>query len=213
MADTKISALSSNSTPSTDDALVTVDDPGGSPVTKKTTIAELGVNSNFVMPLCAFVCNSSDVTGSNTTSSQPMFASANDRLTVAASTTYKFELLIHGTNGATTCTKALDFSGGTATFTSIRYMASGQFVAVNTTGTTQSSLHVDTSAATVILATGTTAWFIKAEGIIRVNAGGTFLPQFKFSADPTGTVLIKKDSYIILYPLGSNTVAAAGAWA
>lgn len=47
---------------------------------------------------------------------------------------------------------------------------------------------------------------------MRINAGGTLIPQFAFSADPTGTILIKKDSYMTLTPIGTNTVAAVGAW-
>jgi hypothetical protein len=38
------------------------------------------------------------------------------------------------------------------------------------------------------------------------------VPQFKFSADPTGTILVKKDSYMLLTPVGSNTVAFVGNW-
>ncbi len=59
----------------------------------------------------------------------------------------------------------------------------------------------------------TAAAMIRAKGIVRINAGGTFIPQIKFSADPTGTILCKKDSYILLTPVGSNTVASVGPWA
>jgi len=40
-ADSKISELTENSSPTTDDLLVTVDDPSGTPVTKKATLANL----------------------------------------------------------------------------------------------------------------------------------------------------------------------------
>jgi hypothetical protein len=156
----------------------------------------------------------SDVTGANSASAQPIFAAANDRMTVKAATTYLFELYLDVTNGTTTCTKALDFSGGTATFTAIRYWGIGMAsAAINSTGTGQSTVHVDTTAATVIVATGTTAWFIAARGSFVVNASGTFLPQFKFSADPTGTVLIKRGTYIKLTPIGGANDIATGSWA
>jgi hypothetical protein len=155
----------------------------------------------------------SDVTGANSASAQVIFAAANDRMTVKAATTYLFELFLDVTNGTTTCTKGLDFSGGTATFTAIRYWATSQHVAINTTGTAQSSVHTDTTAATVVLATGTTAWYIYARGSFVVNASGTFVPQFKYSADPTGTVLIKRGTYIKLTPIGGANDIATGSWA
>lgn len=160
-----------------------------------------------------FAVNGADLTGANNTTAQPIFNTAYDTLTVPANTTYYFDLFLSVTNGATTCTKALDLNDGTATFTAIRYSAVGQNVALNTTGTTQSSLHVDTAANTVVLATGTTSWWIRATGIIRFNGGGTFIPKFTFSADPTGTVLIKRESYLVMVPLGTDTVTSAGIWA
>jgi hypothetical protein len=160
-----------------------------------------------------FAINGADLTGTNGTGSQPIFNTAYDTLTVPANTTYYFELFLSVTNGTTTCTKALDFDDGTATFTAIRYSAVGQNVAVNTTGTAQSSTHVDTAASTVVLATGTTSWWIRATGIIRFNAGGTFIPKFAFSAAPGTTVLIKRESYLLMVPLGSDTVTSAGPWA
>ena len=41
MADSKISALTSLTTPTTDDLIAIVDDPGGTPITKKCTLANL----------------------------------------------------------------------------------------------------------------------------------------------------------------------------
>jgi hypothetical protein len=155
----------------------------------------------------------SDVTGSNVNTAQPIFAAANDRLTLKASTTYLFELFLDVTNGNTTCTKALSFDGGTCTFSAFRYRAIGQTVAINTTGTAQSSAHVDRATNTVILATGTAAWYIKAEGSFTVNASGTFLPQFTYSANPTGTVLIKRGTYLKLTPIGGTGDIAIGSWA
>ena len=40
-ADTKLTALSADATPTTDDLLYTVDDPGGTPASKKATIANV----------------------------------------------------------------------------------------------------------------------------------------------------------------------------
>lgn len=160
------------------------------------------------------VCVNSDVTGTAGTGSQPIFDAATDRITLAGSTTYLFELYLQVTNGATTCTKALDFSGGTATFTFINYRAIGAgTLAVNTTGTAQSGVNVNQATSTVVLATGTTQWYIWANGVFRINAGGTFLPRFAFSANPTGTVLIKQGTYLKITPIGGTGTIAVGSWA
>ena len=176
--------------------------------------AAIGNGTNqAVVASTIFAVNGADLTGANGTSAQAIFNTAYDTLTVPANTTYYFDLFLSVTNGATTCTKALDLNDGTATFTAIRYSVIGQNVALDTTGTTQSSTHVDTAAATVVLATGTTSWWIRATGIIRFSSGGTFIPKFVFSADPTGSVLIKRESYLLMVPLGTDTVTSAGVWA
>ena len=167
-----------------------------------------------LVPVSHLVCVNSDVTGTAGTGSQPIFTAATDRITLAGSTLYLFELYLQCTNGATTCTKALDFSGGTATFTFMNYFAIGQgTLAVNTTGTAQSALNVNQAASTVVLATGTTQWYIYARGAFRINAGGTFLPQFAFSANPTGTVLIKQGTFMTITPIGGTGTVAIGSWA
>lgn len=159
-----------------------------------------------------FTSNVGDFTGSSTTAAQPIFQAANDTLTADANTTYLFDLFLSVTNGTTTATKALIFAG-TATYSKIRYHAIGQNVAANTTGTTQSTAHVDRATSTVVLATATTAWWIRAQGIMRISTGGTIIPQFAYSAAPGTTVLIKSDSYFTLIPVGSDTVASVGPWA
>ena len=160
-----------------------------------------------------FTSNVGDFTGSNVTTAQPIFQAANDTFTADANTTYIFDLFISVTNGTTTCTKALIFAG-TATYAKIRYDAIGQNVAINTVGTTQSTAHVDRATSTIILATGTTSWWIKARGIIRISTAGTIIPQFEYGTNAPGTtVLIKSESYMTLIPVGSDTVGLVGAWA
>jgi hypothetical protein len=43
-------------------------------------------------------------------------------------------------------------------------------------------------------------------GFINVNAGGTLTPQIAFSANPTGTNLMKAGSFFAFKPVGTNTV-------
>ena len=261
MADTKITALTENTTPLSTDIIPMVESPGGTPITKKVTLANIDTFINTSVVLAAgtasagtaplkfttgtllgtpevgakefltnihyqthaagnravsagihFTSNVGDFTGSSTTAAQPIFQAANDTFTPDANTTYLFDLFLSVTNGTTTATKALVF-GGTATYSKIRYNAIGQFVAANTTGTVQSTAHVDRATSTVVLATGTTAWYIRAQGIFRISTGGTVIPQFAYSAAPGTTVLIKSDSYFTAIPVGSDTVASVGAWA
>jgi hypothetical protein len=160
-----------------------------------------------------FVINSSDTTLTNGTGAQSIFAAANDTLTVLGSTTYEFEAQYYLTTGATTHTTATLF-GGTATLTSIGYMAELWSVTDGTISTTAPSiLRVAVGTSTVLNATSTaTGTMIRLNGIVRVNAAGTFIPQIAFSADPTGTLLGKTNSYFRLRPLGTNTVTNIGPW-
>lgn len=152
-----------------------------------------------------------DVTGVNGTALQNIFPAAQDVFTTAGDTTYEFELFLSGTNGATTCSKALALAGS-AVISSIRYWALGQSVAINSAGATQSSGHYDTAASTIVLASGTSSWWIVAKGILRTAAGGTIIPQLQLSADPTGTILFKQNSYMWLQPVGVGAMGAVGAW-
>jgi hypothetical protein len=159
---------------------------------------------------------SGDFTLANSASAQSPFAAANDVITLPASTTYLFELFVVITGmGATTRTTALEFDAGTASLTSIMYEG------VIATGAANSIYGVAPNGITAIAATAqvlnatvaTAAATIRARGIVRINAAGTFIPQIKFSADPTGTILSKKESFFLMTPLGSNTVASIGSWA
>ena len=171
--------------------------------------------SNRGVLLCGHLTTvDSDLTGVNGTAVQSIFPAAQDRLTVIAATTYLFDLYFAITCGSTSAGILLAFDAGTCTYTSIRYWAIGATVlADGVTGSTQFACTVGTAAVTLVAsaqaATGKWVW---ARGMMRINAGGTMVPQFAFSADPTGTILIKKDSFMLLTPVGSDTVASVGNW-
>ncbi len=163
-----------------------------------------------------FTSNVADFTMANSASAQSPFAAAVDVVTLPASTTYIMEGFVVITGmGATTRTTALEFDAGTATLTSIAYEGIISTGAANTiytvapTGITAVAATAQVMNATVATAAATIRW----KGIVRINAAGTFIPQIKFSADPTGTILCKKDSWFMLTPLGTNTVASVGSWA
>lgn len=170
---------------------------------------------DYINQIAFFTSNVADFTLANSASAQSPFAAAVDTLTVPGSTTYAFELLLQITGmGATTRTTALEFDAGTATLTGISYFADIFTGAANTIPTATSQLHAIAATAQILNATvATAAMTIRAKGLVRINAGGTFIPQIKFSADPTGTILCKKDSFFLMSPLGSNIVASVGPWA
>lgn len=175
--------------------------------------ATAAASSRQVVGAEQFVCNVSDVTLNSDANAQTLFASGSDVLTVQAATTYFFEAFYYLTTGTTTHTTATAF-GGTATLTNILYWAEIVSSAATTIATASSWLEVVSAAATVLNATSTAASTkIRLRGVIRVNAGGTLIPQIKFSANPTGTNLGKTNSWFRLWPVGSNTVAAIGNWA
>lgn len=160
-----------------------------------------------------FMAVQADFTLSNASGAQNCLTAAADTLTVAGSTSYWMEGQYIINNGTTTHTTAMGF-GGTATVTSFEYTAILWTAAANTIATAQSTTHVSGVASKVLNATSTNAWtIIMFKGFVRINAGGTLIPQINFSAAPGGTNLMKVGSYIMLSPMGSNTVVSVGPWA
>jgi hypothetical protein len=153
------------------------------------------------------------VTLSNSsTAAQNVFATANDTITLAAATTYFFDGFIYLSTGTTSHTTAFGFDG-TSTFTSLLYEAITYSSAANTITTSVSMLEVTSAAATVLNAASTAATTkIKLKGVLRVNAGGTLVPQITFSAGPTGTCQTNTNSFMRFWPIGSNTVISVGNW-
>jgi hypothetical protein len=67
MADTKITALTEDTTPSTDDLIVTVNDPGGSPANRKVTLGNLPISTAVQTALDAKVDENGAITGDTKT--------------------------------------------------------------------------------------------------------------------------------------------------
>lgn len=146
------------------------------------------------------------------TTAQNVFLAANDTLTVLGATTYRFRAVIQLNTGGTSHTTAFGF-GGSATITSCHYRAASTSSVADTLATPQAR-RVSTAAAAVLTAASTAVTTdVEIEGIIRINAGGTLIPQITFSAGPTGTCETAVDSFIEFLPIGSNVVVSAGAWA
>ncbi|RVD44656.1 hypothetical protein EN742_01700 [Mesorhizobium sp. M4A.F.Ca.ET.020.02.1.1] len=158
---------------------------------------------------------SADRAGADVATAQNVFAATEDTITLLAGTTYEFEAqyMISRAAGTTSHTFATLF-GGTATFTSIDYLAE----IVNPTGNVlanQQSLHATAATATVLTAANTSATeyiSVKLKGEMRVNAAGTVIPQFQYSAAPGGAPTIKRNSFFNIKPVGAGAMVKNGPW-
>lgn len=156
-----------------------------------------------------------DTGGTNVNTAQPWFPTAG-AITLPANTAYEFEgtLVLSRAAGSTSHTTGILF-GGTATLTSIEYFGDCKTGDANDLQTVSGFF---SSAATLLTlkaaSTSTTEQtIIKVRGIVRINAAGTLIPQFQYSAAPGGAPTVKRGTYFRLTPLGVDTVTAAGAWA
>lgn len=156
-----------------------------------------------------------DAGGQNVATAQPWFPTAGG-VTVVANTTYLMEglLAISRAAGVTSHTTGLLFAG-TATLTSIQYQAdvnTGDVDATSADSRTISRVATNTpvKAASV---SATEQISVRLAGIVRINAAGTFIPQFIYSAIPGGTPTIKANSFFRMTPLGDGGVVSQGVWA
>lgn len=178
-------------------------------VNKATSRINLDVDQAELFKVLA-----ADDAGANVNTAQPWFPTAG-AVDVEANTTYFFEglLWLSRAAGVTSHTTALLF-GGTATLTSIMYAAlpgTGQVATIASADIAVSSV----ATALNIKAASTTATeqikvFVK--GTVRINAVGTFIPQFQYSAAPGGAPTVKADSYFRMQKIGSGAVASKGTW-
>ena len=158
---------------------------------------------------------SASATGGNVNTAQPWFPTAG-AVTVTADRTYRFRGLLHMSRsaGTTSHTTGLSF-GGTATLTSIRYLARVKVGDVATNAALNATL-IAVATNTAVKAASVSASeniIVEVEGTVRVNAGGTFIPRFQFSAVPGGAPTIQPNTFFELTDIGSGSVVTAGTWA
>lgn len=160
-----------------------------------------------------FVNLAADRTGSDVSTAQALFDTGNDVISLAAATTYDFEMLLWITRaaGAVSHTTGILFPASSA-FTAISYLAQVTNPTGNVLAATQQIMG-NASTETVITAANTSATenvLVWVRGTIRTNAASTLTPQFKYSAAPGGAPTVKLGSYIRLWPKGANTVTQVG---
>lgn len=129
----------------------------------------------------------------NTSTYYPIFPSSLPAMNVEAGETYRLEMTVRGTNGATSTAKAFAINGGTCTFTQVGYSTVSRNVAVNTISGTLATNFINVATGQTVVANASAVdWQFTVDGLITINAAGTFVPTIAFTtADPTGTILMK----------------------
>lgn len=151
--------------------------------------------------------------GTDVATAQPWFGSAQDTLTVPADRSYQIDavLFISRAAGTTSHTTSLLF-GGTATVSRIAYLAE----VINPTGnvlSAMSAIRSDVATAVAITAANTSATeniAVRITGMVDFSAGGTFIPQFQFSAAPGGAPSILRQTFFKLTEAGTANQSRRG---
>jgi hypothetical protein len=172
-------------------------------------------SSRQVVDAEQFTCLSGSYTLANSTSAQKLFnVAANGALNVQAATSYFFEAEFDIT-GLSASAHTISFGfGGTATVTSIKYVADRlDSSTAFTTAQAWTKQTVTSAAATALTAAGvtTTGFAAQLRGIIRINAAGTLIPQVT-QGTASAAAVVSANSWIRFTPVGSSTVTNVGNW-
>ena len=170
-----------------------------------------------VIPGAQFFRLESNLAGANVSTVQSVFGVS---VTLSTSTVYAFEAMYYfnKTAGATSHTFGIGY-GGSATLNNILWNAVG----IDTSATpplrsTNFEEVASTSAAnvafTAAVASAASTVVANIKGIVSINGGGTFTPQYTLSAAPGGAYSTMANSYFLIYPIGaSGANISVGAWA
>ena len=171
-----------------------------------------------VIPGMQFYKLDSAVTGANATGAQNTFGVS---VTLSASTVYAFEAMYYfnKTAGATSHTLGIGY-GGSATLNSILWggLSFDGSTVLPTRANSGTSQVASASAANLVvtgaIASAASTVFISIKGIVSINGGGTFTPQYTLSAAPGGAYSTMANSYFLIYPIGaSGSNVNVGTWA
>lgn len=145
------------------------------------------------------------------TSTQPIFPTTNDALTVDAGGTYRFRMIAQLTKGANSVSAATLF-GGTAGFTTIVYNQLSGHAASGTTVAANINDCVAATACAGVAGTGVN-YRIQCEGEFEVSTGGTIIPSVAFSGATGATPAVKVGTTFEAWKKGGNPVTFIGPWA
>lgn len=153
---------------------------------------------------------------SSITTAQKIFNSpTNGAVTLKSTTTYVFECQLNMTGLSTTTTSGwFGFAfGGTATITNITWEAFAQKTSgPSVPGTSNHTMNITASNSNISNSTGNanTNGFAYIKGIVRINAGGTFIPQVILGVGALATVTL--GTYFKINAVGTSSVQSVGNW-
>lgn len=153
-----------------------------------------------------------DATGQNNISAQPWFPSAG-AVTVEGSTLYQFEGVLLLNSGTLTHSVSVSF-GGTATITSFSWFGLGHKAPINGSTTTRLSMGVNSSITTervLTISNSTAGATLYVRGQVRINAAGTFIPRFQYSAAP-GSSTVLAGTWFAMWKWGASGTTSKGTW-
>ncbi|MGA3301975.1 MAG: hypothetical protein ABSC72_01645 [Methylovirgula sp.] len=152
---------------------------------------------------------SSAYTLTSQTAAQKLFnASTSGAITLAAGT-YQFECVFSLSSMSATSGSFGFALGGTATFTQAWHSSAVKTTALATAAA--SSVTQNTAANTAIVAANTsTLGYAVINGIIRVTAAGTIIPQVSLGV--AAAAIVGASSYFKISPLGAAALTTVGNW-
>ena len=169
-----------------------------------------------VLSTVHFLSLSADQTGTDSNSAQTWFpGGGSTTLTLPGSTAYFFDACYEIVDAGTASRALALLFGGTATFTSVKYIA--LTTEGNNTSSLQATKMTSVAVATAVavttnIAAGTNS-MVWVKGMFRINAGGTIIPQFQYTGtNPGQAPTIKANSFFRCYAIGINTALNVGQW-
>lgn len=170
-----------------------------------------------VVPAAQYYELNSTFAGANGTSAQPFL---NVGCTLSSSTVYEFEAQFNVSKSAGVNSHSFNILfGGTATLNNIGYQATYGTSTVSFVGSFGSifMLAPQVATSTNLLAGLTSATqfiVIRIKGVVSVNVGGTFIPQYILSVAPGGAYTTAVSSFMKISPIGaSGSNINVGTWA
>ncbi|HCI54793.1 MAG TPA: hypothetical protein DFI01_02590, partial [Bacteroidales bacterium] len=169
--------------------------------------------SRGVLPSEQIIVLANDYTGSNNNSAQKVFNTSNGAVTLADNTTYMFEAQYRIYASGTATTDVQTGFGGTATVSSIAYTAiTSKSASLTVQGPVRTSFVTSAGTTTITESDSDDYLTIILKGVIRINTGGTIIPQIRFTTAPGANPVISTNSYFKVYPIGNATVNYVGNW-
>ena len=167
-----------------------------------------------VLPTVQVICPSAAFALQNVSTTQAVFNTPVDTISLQAATTYMFEgqyLLQTGTTSHTTTISFVSSVAITAPSISYTTLGSSHSSANATSRVQDGSFFTSISGGIVATATVLPNTIILFKGIIRTTDAGNLVPNILFSVAPGAAANFTLiGSYIKFYPIGSNTIDSVG---